>query len=46
MFLQAINIGKTILVWDNLSESEVQRVIKAIEKLINTYRNLTNQKKI
>lgn len=40
--MKAISLGKTILIWDRLNDSEIERIIKGLIKIIKEYRVLTN----
>lgn len=39
--MKATHIGKTIIVWDKLSDMEAQRVITALQDIIINYRQIT-----
>jgi len=39
--MKATNIGKTIIVWDKLSDSDAKRVINALKIILINYRQLT-----
>lgn len=40
--MNAVNIGKTILIWNELNNSEITQIIEGLEKIIEKYRNITN----
>lgn len=40
--MKACHIGKTIIIWDKLNDSEISRFINAIFNLISSYKQYTN----
>ena len=40
--MQSTHLGKTILVWNRLSDSEIKRIINSLTKIIENYRKRTN----
>jgi len=39
--MKATHIGKTILVWNKLSDEEILRLIASLKQILNDYRNFT-----